>query len=68
MTTAGIDPAVAQKIHDTVLAVFASDAVKPRLVELGITHTPMSSDDYTALVAKMIDVWAPLIRSAGIAE
>ncbi len=65
---AGIDPAMAQKIHDTVLAVFASDAVKPRLVELGITHAPMSSDEYTALVAKMIDVWAPLIRSAGIAE
>ena len=53
---AGIDPAMTAKINETVNAVFASDAVKQRLTELGITHTAMSSEDYTALVGEVIDV------------
>jgi tripartite-type tricarboxylate transporter receptor subunit TctC len=65
---AGIDPATVEKIHDTVLAVFASPDVQTRLKELGITHTAMSTEDYTAFVANSIEVWAPLIESAGIKE
>lgn len=65
---AGVDPAMTQKIHDTVLAVFANPEVQQRLTELGITHRAMSSEEYTALVAELIDVWAPLIIAAGIAE
>ena len=65
---AGMDPAMVEKIHDTALAVFANPDVQARLKELGITHTPMSSADYTAFVARSIDVWAPLIEAAGIKE
>jgi tripartite-type tricarboxylate transporter receptor subunit TctC len=65
---AGIESGTIKKINETVLAVFASPAVQTRLVELGITHRAMSSEKYTALVAELIDVWAPLIKSAGIAE
>ena len=65
---AGIEPDMVNKIHDTVLAVFASSEVQKRLVELGITHRAMSTEEYTSLVAELIDVWAPLIKSAGIAE
>ena len=65
---AGIEPDMVDKIHDTVLAVFASPEVQKRLVELGITHRAMSTEEYTSLVAELIDVWAPLIKSAGIAE
>jgi len=65
---AGMDPEMTKTIHDTVLAVFANPEVKVRLTELGITHRAMSTEEYTALVAELIDVWAPLIRSAGIAE
>ena len=65
---AGLDPAMTQTIHDTVLAVFANPEVETRLTELGITHRAMSSDEYTALVAELIDVWAPLITATGIAE
>ncbi len=65
---AGIDPAMTQTIHDTVLAVFANPEVQQRLTELGITHRAMSTEEYTALVAELIDVWAPLIIAAGIAE
>lgn len=65
---AGIDPAMTAKINETVNAVFASDAVQQRLTELGITHTAMSSEGYTALVGELIGVWAPLIEAAGIKE
>lgn len=65
---AGMEPNIASKIHETVLAVFANPEVQGRLVELGITHRAMSSEEYTAFVANLIDVWAPLIKSAGIAE
>ena len=65
---AGMDPALAETIHDTVLAVFANPDVKVRLTELGITHTAMSSAEYTAFVGEMIETWAPLIIAAGIAE
>ena len=64
----GIDPEMTQKINETVLAVFANPEVQQRLTELGITHTAMTSDEYTSLVAELIDVWKPLIISAGIAE
>jgi len=65
---AGIKPDMVEKIHDTALAVFANPKVQARLVELGITHRAMSSAEYTSLVAELIGVWAPLIKSAGIAE
>lgn len=64
----GMDPAMVEKIHDTVLAVFASPEAQGKLTELGITHRAMSSDDYRTFVIKQIDVWAPLIIAAGIKE
>lgn len=65
---AGMDPGMVEKIHETALAVFASPEVQERFVELGITHRAMASEEYTGLVEELIDVWAPLIQSAGIAE
>ena len=65
---AGIDPAIAATINETVLAVFAIPEVRDRLTELGITHTAMSTEEYTALVGELIEVWKPLIIAAGIAE
>ena len=56
------------KIHETVLAIFADPEVEAKLTDLGITHVAMSSEDYEALVADLIGVWAPLIEAAGIKE
>jgi tripartite-type tricarboxylate transporter receptor subunit TctC len=56
------------QIHETVLAVFASPEVQEKLTDLGITHVAMPSEEYEALVAELIGVWAPLIEAAGIAE
>ncbi|MDH3582288.1 MAG: tripartite tricarboxylate transporter substrate binding protein, partial [Hyphomicrobiales bacterium] len=64
----GMEPGMVKTIHDTVLAVFANPEVKKRLTELGITHTAMSTEDYTSFVAKSIGVWAPLIKAAGVKE
>lgn len=65
---AGMDPALRTKIHETVLAVFATPQVQTRLTELGISHRAMSTQDYATFVADQIGIWAPLIKSAGIAE
>ena len=65
---AGMDPAMVDKINETVLAVFANPDVQTRLTELGITHRAMDSAGYTDFVATQIDVWAPLIKATGIAE
>lgn len=65
---AGMDPAMVQTIHDTVLAVFANPEVQVRLTELGITHRAISSEDYASFVADQITRWAPLIEAAGIKE
>jgi len=65
---AGIDPEMRAKIHETVQAVFSAPEVQTKLTDLGITHVEMSSEDYEALVADLIGVWAPLIEAAGIKE
>lgn len=65
---AGIDPSMRAQIHETVLAVFADPEVQAKLTDLGITHVTMSSEEYEALVAELIGVWAPLIEAAGIKE
>jgi tripartite-type tricarboxylate transporter receptor subunit TctC len=65
---AGMDPALVSQINETVLAVFATPEVQARLTELGITHRAMSAEEYTGFVTRQIEVWAPLIVAAGIAE
>ena len=65
---AGIDPDMRAKIHETVLAVFSDPEVQAKLTDLGISHVAISSEEYEALVADLIGVWAPLIQAAGIAE
>ena len=65
---AGIDPGMRAKIHETILAVFANPEVQTKLTDLGITHIAMPSEEYEALVADLIGVWAPLIEAAGIKE
>lgn len=65
---AGIDPEIRGKIHETVLAVFSDPEVQKKLTDLGINHVAMASEEYEALVADLIGVWAPLIEAAGIKE
>jgi len=65
---ASMEPDTRAKIHETVMAVFASADVQTKLTDLGITHVAMSSENYEALVADLIGVWAPLIEAAGIKE
>ncbi|WP_138469326.1 tripartite tricarboxylate transporter substrate binding protein [Poseidonocella sp. HB161398] len=63
---AGIDPEMAATIHDTVEAVMAMQPVVDQLAEWGITHTAMSSEDFTAFVGGTIETWAPLIAAAKV--
>lgn len=63
---AGIDPVVAQQIHETALAVFALPDVKEQIEALGITHRALSSAEYTEFVETQMSVWKPLIIAAGV--
>lgn len=63
---AGIDPATAATIRDTITAVLALPDVTAALTDLGISTADMSSADYTAFVEGSIATWAPLIEAAGI--
>lgn len=65
---AGMDEKMVKKINETVLAIFKNPEVEQRLVELGVTHTAMSTQNYTDFVTEQIKVWAPLIISSGIVE
>lgn len=63
---AGIDPATAETIRDTVTAVLALPDVTAALTDFGISTADMSSAEYTAFVEGSIATWAPLIEAAGI--
>ncbi len=63
---AGIDPEIAAKIHETTLAVLALPEVATTLNDLGITHQPLSTEEFTGFVETQIDVWKPLITAAGV--
>ena len=57
---------VIAKLNAAVAAGLADPAVKGRLVDLGNIPTPMSADDYRALIAKENDKWGKVIKFAGI--
>lgn len=63
---AGIDPATAEQIRETVVAVLALPEVNAALTDLGISGSDMSSAQYTDFVEGSIATWAPLIDAAGI--
>lgn len=63
---AGMDESLQQTILDTVQTVVAMPEVQSQLDGWGITHTPMTSGEFTEFVGNTIDVWQPLIIEAGI--
>lgn len=63
---AGMDPETVASIRDTAAAVFAMPEVEAQLIDLGINHIDMSTEDYTAFVGAQIGIWEPLITSAGV--
>ncbi len=63
---AGMDPETVQTIHDTVEAIMAMQPVVDQLAQWGITHTAMTSEEFTGFVGGTIETWRPLILSANV--
>ena len=63
---AGMDPAMVQTIHDTVEAIMDMQPVIDQLAQWGISHTEMTSQEFTTFVGGTIDTWAPLIKAANV--
>lgn len=63
---AGMDPAMVETIHDTVEAVMAMPAVIEQMDAWGISHTPMTTEEFTTFVGNTVEVWRPLILAAKV--
>lgn len=63
---AGLDAATIETIHDTVEHIMAIPAVVAQMDEWGISHTEMSTEEFTAFVGGAIDTWRPLIEAATV--
>ncbi|HXD04840.1 MAG TPA: tripartite tricarboxylate transporter substrate binding protein [Burkholderiaceae bacterium] len=57
---------IAQRLHAATVAALNSPEVRTRLEQLGAVTTPMSQEDFAALVAAEMKATAALIRQAGI--
>jgi tripartite-type tricarboxylate transporter receptor subunit TctC len=63
---AGMDPAMVQTIHDTVEAIMDMQPVIDQLAQWGISHTEMTTGEFTTFVGGTIETWAPLIKAANV--
>jgi tripartite-type tricarboxylate transporter receptor subunit TctC len=63
---AGMDPAMVETIHDTIEEIMGMQPVIDQLAQWGISHTVMTSDEFTGFVGTTIEVWRPLIEAANV--
>ena len=63
---AGMDPAMVTTIHDTIEEIMGLQPVIDQLAQWGISHTVMTSDEFTGFVGTTIEVWRPLIEATNV--
>ncbi|MGB3406073.1 MAG: tripartite tricarboxylate transporter substrate binding protein [Jannaschia sp.] len=63
---AGMDPAMVATIHDSVEYIMALPPVIEQMDQWGISHTAMTTEEFSAFVANTITVWRPLIEAANV--
>ena len=57
---------IVERLNKEINAVLADPKIKERLAELGSVPTPMSSADFTNLIAAETEKWGKVIRAANI--
>jgi tripartite-type tricarboxylate transporter receptor subunit TctC len=57
---------IVERLNREINAVLADPKIKERLAELGSVPTPMSSADFTNLIAAETEKWGKVIRAANI--
>jgi len=63
---AGTPPAVVQKIHDAVNKVISEPDIRDKLAKQGLEVSPMTREEFAALVTADLPRWAQVIKALGI--
>lgn len=63
---AGLPKDVTDKLYKALADIVADPAIVKRFEELGITTVKMSSAEFSALVVRQINDWAPAIKAADV--
>lgn len=59
---------VAEKLEAEIARALVAPDVRDRLREVGMTVTGLKGADFVAFIRKDIDYWAPVVKSAKLAE
>lgn len=62
---AGLDPAIAETLDETLADVMAEPEVSAQFDEWGIVRREMTGEEFSAYVADQFDVWAERIAASG---
>ena len=63
----GLPPAIANRIHQVLLALMQRKDVLDKLAVYGVFYKPMTGPAFNAYVAAQVDYWRPQIVAAGVA-
>ena len=66
LAPAGTPPEIVTKLHDAVVRVCATDAIKKQLLDFGydiVTNTPAEYEKY---LHDEVNRWTPVVKAAGI--
>jgi tripartite-type tricarboxylate transporter receptor subunit TctC len=59
-------PEIVQHLNAETNKALANPAFASKLVDLGVVVTPETPDQFTAFIKSQADLWAGVIKSAGI--
>ena len=59
-------PEIVKKMHDSIAAMLTEPAIKAKYEVLGVEAASATPDELTRLMKAEIELWTPVIKSAGI--
>ena len=62
----GVAKPIIDKLNAAVMKVLAQPAVKARWLELGVTVSPNTADEFAAFIRSEHDMWAKVAKLAGV--
>lgn len=68
LAPAGLDPAIVDRLHDTVLAVVDEPDIKQRLIASGFDPVADTPDAFAAQLRRDINKWHHIARLAGVLQ
>lgn len=66
LAPAGLPPAIAQTVHETIVKVMAQPDMNARLLAQGVDIVGAGPRDFGKIIREEVDKWAKLVKRAGI--